>query len=354
MNFEGSIGIDLGTSNSSCAVSLRGSEGIRTLPLLQRISPDAVGEQEVLPSALYLPFEGDLPVPHVGHPWTTESGNVIGEFARTHGALLPERLVLAAKSWLCNSHIDRSQRVLPWQSTVESKISPLEASTEFLRHLRENAKRSLSISEESLNRLRTILTVPASFDESARNLTLRAATQSGWQSVTLLEEPLAAFYAWLAAHEDSWRKQLSVGDLVLVVDIGGGTSDFSLVAVEERDGSIELRRVSVGDHILLGGENMDLALAVRLKERLEARGAEVDHWQFLSLTQEARRAKEALLSSLPPSEYSVAVASRGSSLFKRTVSEIVHREDIETLLLDGFFPFISNFDLEPLMSIPLT
>lgn len=324
------VGIDLGTTNSALALA---GEALRPLEITQAVSPNALGEELLLPSALYLPLAGEQIAPL---PWVQQS--VIGRFARDRGALLPERLVSSAKSWLSSEHIDRKSPVLPWQSALGAqKISPFAAAREYLSHLRCNLEYRLQ-GEPRLDDCEVVVTVPASFNDVARALTHEAALAAGFNGVVLLEEPLAAFYSWLAALGDEWRKSVCRGDLILVVDVGGGTADFSLIAVDESAGALELRRVAVGDHILLGGDNMDLALAYALLGKIEAAGFALDQWQFLSLVHAARQAKERLFSEPDLAQVPLSVPSRSSSLFARTISTSLTRTQAETVILEGFLP----------------
>ena len=235
------------------------------------------------------------------------------------------------------------QPILPWGAAEEvARISPVDASAEYLRHLaaafnNEVAKgnKALALAKQDI-----LLTVPASFDEEARELTLRAAQSAGLRNVTLLEEPQAAFYAWLAALGDSWRRRVKVGDLVLVCDVGGGTTDFSLIAVGEHDGDLTLERVAVGEHILLGGDNMDLALARLLQQRLEGAGHKVDTWQLHGLWHQARLAKESLLGNPADTERPVTLLGRGSKLIGGTITTTLTLDDVNQTLLEGFFPAV--------------
>ena len=190
-----------------------------------------------------------------------------------------------------------------------------------------------------------VLTVPASFDEIARNLTAAAAEAAGFGKVVLLEEPQAAFYAWTAQAGSNWRNQVSRGDIVLVCDVGGGTADFSLIAISEKDGNLEVERISVGEHILLGGDNMDLALAYTLQAQLEAAGKSIDSWQFLALMHGAGIAKVNLFTDLSLEQSPIAVPSRGSSLIAKTISTKLIRATLEEVILDGFFPLTKVTDL---------
>ena len=271
------VGIDLGTTNSAlarCDATASEEESrieVRSIP--QLVNPNEVAERTLLPSFLYIPGEFDFPKGSLALPWETEPKFVIGELARKRGAESPNRLIASAKSWLSYAAVDRTAPILPWQAPDEvPKLSPVEASSQFLRYLRTgwDSGEAVEQPELALAEQDVLLTVPASFDEEARELTRRAAEQAGYQQVTLLEEPQAAFYAWLESQGDRWRRRIKVGDLVLVCDVGGGTTDFSLIMVSEEDGDLTLKRVAVGDHILLGGDNMDLALARVLQQRLTA------------------------------------------------------------------------------------
>jgi hypothetical protein len=248
------------------------------------------------------------------------------------------RLVGSAKSWLCHPGVDRESPILPWQAPDEvGKVSPVGASAHYLAHIKGAWDHAHP--DAPLDAQEVYLTVPASFDAIARELTIRAAQQAGLTHVTLLEEPQAAFYSWLASNGDGWRQQLEVGDVVLVCDIGGGTTDFSLISVLQEEGNLQLERVAVGEHILLGGDNMDLALAHQVRVRLDAEGHKLDNWQFASLVHSARAAKERLLSTDEASA-PVVVLGRGSKVIGGTIRTEMQRADVE-LLVEGFFPAAS-------------
>src|SRR5262249_13597363 len=249
--------------------------------------PGTVEERALLPSFIYIPKEGEFPAGGLALPWDRKAAYTVGEFARAHGAKVPTRLVASAKSWLSHAGVDRTGALLPWQAPTEvARISPVEASARYLKHLAGvwKAARKTELDSEEI-----VLTVPASFDAAARELTMQAAGQAGLHHVTLLEEPQAALYSWLEKTGEGFRKQVKVGDVILVVDVGGGTTDLSLIAVTEQDGDLQLTRMAVGDHILLGGDNMDLTLAYHL-----AQGKNLDQWQFNALTYGCRQAKETL------------------------------------------------------------
>ncbi|MDX1950825.1 MAG: Hsp70 family protein, partial [Verrucomicrobiota bacterium] len=234
--------------------------------------------------------------------------------------------------------------LLPWMASVEiPKISPLEASQRYLEHLHQSWNHQFPA--KPLNQQEVVITVPASFDAAARDLTLQAARQAGLPNVTLLEEPQAALYAWIESTSEQFRKHLKVGDIILVVDVGGGTTDLSLIAVTEREGNLELTRLAVGDHILLGGDNMDLALSHTLNQRLATQGKKLDQWQLNSLTFGCREAKESLFNNPALDKTSITVPSRGSALVGGTIRVELSRTDLESLLTNGFFPKVAATDL---------
>jgi molecular chaperone DnaK (HSP70) len=344
------VGIDLGTTNSAFAyIDNTGTEErseVRAVP--QLVNPGEVEERSLLPSFLFLPSELDFPKGSLALPWDRNPQYVIGELARKRGAENPARLIASAKSWLSYTAVNRTAPILPWQSPDEvPKLSPVEASARYLEYLRSvwDHKMARKAPELALSEQEIFLTVPASFDEEARELTLRAAEQAGLGHVTLLEEPQAAFYAWIEAQGNAWRKRIKVGDLILVCDVGGGTTDFSLITVSEENGELALRRVAVGDHILLGGDNMDLALARLLQQRLEAEGHRVDTWQLQSLWHQARLAKEKLFSEPKSKKQPITLLSKGTKLVGGTIKTELLREDVEQTLIEGFFPLVANSEM---------
>ena len=345
-----SLGIDLGTSNSAIAISDIDSERTEVIELTQVLGPNRIGEKPILPSALYLPHPDEFPEGAFPLPWRADKRGepIVGFFAREHGALVPDRLITSAKSWLSNAHIDPRQRVLPWKSEIkEDKLSAFDASRLCLEHIKDSLLQAKRAEGKELDwaDAEIVVTVPASFDEVARNLTAEAAEAAGLGKVVLLEEPLAAFYAWTAQAGADWRAQVHPGDIVLVCDVGGGTADFTLIAISEKDGVLDLERISVGEHILLGGDNMDLALAYALRARLEAEGKSIGDMQFLALIHAAGRAKEAMLEDETIAELPIAVPSRGSSLFGGIVSTKLDRATLEQIVLDGFFARTGSEDL---------
>jgi hypothetical protein len=350
MSIRFSLGIDLGTTNSAIAITDLETDRTEVVEVTQILGPNQVGEKPTLPSAVYIPHPDEFPENSFPLPWPSggDGSTIIGHFAREHGALVPDRLITSAKSWLSNAHIDPRQRTLPWKSdVVEEKLSPLECSRRYLEHIKEGFLHA----EHTCGRIwdlaegQVVLTVPASFDEVARSLTAEAAEAAGLGKVTLLEEPQAAFYAWMAQAGREWRNLVGPSDIVLVCDVGGGTADFSLIAVTDHDGAMELERISVGEHILLGGDNMDLALAYVLKAKIEAGSKTIDRWQFLALVHAASKAKIALFEDDALREAPIAVPSRGSSLLARTVSTKLERATLAQIVLDGFFAETGIADL---------
>ncbi|MBL8954405.1 MAG: Hsp70 family protein, partial [Myxococcaceae bacterium] len=320
------LGIDLGTTHSalsyfSLAEGKARGAGQPMLPVPQLTAPGTVESKQLLPSFLYLPNAAEFPAGSLALPWDKKATQVTGELARTHGAKVPARLVSSAKSWLCHPGVDRRGAILPWAAPEEvQRVSPLEASARYLEHLREAWDQAFK--KDALKDQEVIVTVPASFDAGARDLTLEAAKQAGLGEVTLLEEPQAALYAWLEAQGDAWRKVVKPGEVILVIDVGGGTSDFSLISVAEQNGELALERLAVGDHILLGGDNMDLALAHAASQKLKAK---LDAWQLNALTYACRAAKELLFNDPKLDSAPITVASRGSSLMGGTLKTTLER-----------------------------
>jgi hypothetical protein len=348
------VGIDLGTTNSGLAYVDTGAgeeDKLRPLDLAvpQVVAPGAVEERAQLPSFLYLPGPSELPAGSLKLPWDPKRDLAIGEFARQQGSLVPTRLVSSAKSWLCHPGIDRKAPVLPWKAPEDARrVSPLEASTLYLKHLAE-AWNHLVAKDVAANRLENqdvVLTVPASFDAMARELTVEAARNAGLEHITLLEEPQAAFYAWIDASRDAWREQVEVGDVVLICDVGGGTSDFSLIAVGAEKGQLNLTRIAVGDHILLGGDNMDLALAHAAAQDFAARNIKLDSAQMVMLAHSCRAAKERLFGDASLASAPVTVLGRGSKVIAGTIKGELTRADVQRVLLEGFFPECAP-DAEP-------
>jgi hypothetical protein len=331
------VGVDLGTTNTVCAfVDTRAGRAIDVFAVPQLVRPGEVAARPSLPSFLYLAGAHELPPGSLDLPWAPGRDFAIGHLAREQGARVPGRLVASSKSWLCHGGVDRTAPILPWGADPEiPRVSPVEASARTLAHLREAWDATMP---EPLAAQDVVLTVPASFDEVARELTLAAARAAGLPDVVLLEEPQAAVYAWLAAHERDWREHVARHPLVLVVDVGGGTTDLSLVAARASRGELELRRIAVGEHLLLGGDNIDLALARSVECRL-GRGP-LDSGRFHALVAQCRAAKERLLGADPPAEVRVTVPGRGGSVIGGALSAALTREEVGRLVLDGFFPAV--------------
>nr|WP_205194470.1 Hsp70 family protein [Burkholderia sp. Ap-962] len=322
--------VDLAASDGDAAAQ-------QVLPIAQLSSPGAVASPELLPSFLYLPHEGELAAGDLSLPWTASRDYAVGEMARSRGAGTPIRLVSSAKSWLCHPGVDRRAAILPNDAPPEvARVSPLEASVRYLNHLREawdHAHPDAPFAAQDVT-----VTIPASFDPAARELTAEAAQAAGYTRMTLLEEPQAALYSWIQKSGGGWRKDVKVGDIILVVDVGGGTTDLSLIAVVEREGNLELHRVAVGEHILLGGDNMDLALAHVVARKLAAQGTQADPWQLRALTYACRGAKETLLSDRSVETVPLVVPSRGAKLIGGSIRTELTRAELTQILLEGFFP----------------
>ncbi len=335
------IGIDLGTTNSVLAFApIDESDAmIGILPIPQVVSPGSVENQLSLPSFLYIPPTLDAALQVDG--MDTAHG-VVGEYARRISAEQPERVVVAAKSWLCHSGIDRQSEILPWQSDADlQRISPVTATGAYLKYLIDAWH--LRFPDAPFDQQHVVLTVPASFDVAARDLTRQAAAASGFPTdFVFLEEPQAALYNWVHAHGRQWRKDLREGDVMLVCDVGGGTTDLTLVRVESENGELVLHRLAVGNHLLVGGDNMDLALAHVASELFSQKGAKLNAWQSLSLWHSCRAAKEALLGHNAPDSYPLTLLGRGSKLIGGTITADIDRELVERVLVDGFFPRVAS------------
>jgi molecular chaperone DnaK (HSP70) len=348
------IGIDLGTTNSAVAyIDLqrtgKGGPGkIDTFAIPQLVAPGEMGQRPLLPSFLYLPGTHDLPAGAAALPWDAERSYIAGEFARNHGGKVPGRLVTSAKSWLCHAGVDRSAPLLPFNAPPDmTRISPVEASARYLRHMVEswNYVMAKDRADDRLEKQAVVLTVPASFDDVARNLTVEAARKTGLENLTLLEEPQAAFYCWLALHPPQDAGRIKPGYHCLVVDVGGGTSDFSLIQAVEQQGELAFVRQAVGDHLLLGGDNMDLALAKFVESRLPGAGR-LDAVQYGMLTQACRLAKETLLGETPPASFTVTVMGRGRQVIGGTLHTTLTPAEVRQVIFDGFFAQVPR-DIEP-------
>lgn len=349
------VGIDLGTTNSAMAyVDLTSAESssrhIRFFEISQLTAPGEMRRRPILPSFLYLPGPHELPPGSTSLPWDSDRTYVVGEFAREQGALVPGRLVTSAKSWLCHGGVDRTAAILPWAVGPDvNKISPVVASTRYLQHLREVWNEAIAGGRSGycLEEQLIILTVPASFDEVARELTVTAATEAGLPRVILVEEPLAAFYAWLSKHEADWEDWMEEGQVVLVCDVGGGTTDFTVIAIRRGDKGLRFDRLAVGEHLMLGGDNMDLSLARHIEAQVLGKPGQLDSRRWHQLWHQCRKAKELLLE--PPEgqlsagrdskePVTVTVMGSGSKLIADTIKGFLSLELVEELILDGFFP----------------
>ena len=354
-NSRFSIGIDLGTTNCAMAYidSHKEDGAAEVLNLPQIVQPGVYEDRKLLPSFLYLPQKGEFQNGAFKLPWGEEQPFVVGEFAKTHGALVPTHLVSSAKSWLCHTSVNRRDKILPWKGNDESnKVSPLEASTLYLKHLVNswNAQFEAIDSDLKLEKQEVVLTVPASFDADARDFTMEAAKEAGFKKISLLEEPQAAFYSWLEANKDTWREQVQEGDVILVIDVGGGTSDFTLIAVESDQGNLFLNRLAVGEHILLGGDNMDLALAYELSKQLAANNIKLDLAQMVALSHACRTAKEKLLGDKDLRSWPITILGRGSKMISGTIKCELEKSILEKVLLEGFFPICGPDDQPTLQS----
>ena len=352
------IGIDLGTTN--CVVAYTATElekgkfpDIKIMQIPQLVGAGVVEKRPVLPSFILIPREHEIPDDALKLPWKEDNRIAVGEFARDRGAEIPHRLISSAKSWLCNTMVDRNAAILPWSDAprkpdddnADERLSPVEASAAILRHIRNAWNYTMAETEEAkLEHQDVIITVPASFDAVARELTVKAAEMAGLTDVTLIEEPLSAFYAWLESTQDEWRQSVSKDDLVLVCDVGGGTSDFSLIQIAEEGGELVLERIAVGDHLLVGGDNMDLALSYAVYHEMKAKGTKLDNWQMRGLIQSCRKAKEKILSDPKCNEHPVTILGRGSSLIGGTIKTMLQKEKVEQVIRDGFFPICKRAD----------
>lgn len=343
-----SVGIDLGTTH--CVVSFteinndddeqsNGLQAQQILGIPQLVAPGQVENKLALPSFMFLPHESQFNAEQMGLPWH-QAYPLTGQLARDLGQKTPDRLISSAKSWLCHDKVDRRSGILPLEAPDDiSKLSPFDASKNYLQHL--NSAWQQQFPDTPLNEQQVVITVPASFDPAARELTMNAAIDADLSNAVLLEEPQAALYSWISQAGNDWREQVTVGDVILVVDIGGGTSDLSLMAVTEEDGALQLTRVAVGDHILLGGDNMDLTLAHVVAQKLSQQGNRLQPWQINGLAQACRSAKETLLSANDTQQVPLVVPSRGSSLMGGSLRAELTRDEVNNVLIEGFFPVVA-------------
>lgn len=342
------IGIDLGTTNCAMAYTTSAADDeypeIHIFPIPQLINEGEIREQNTLPSVIYLPHGSEIPKGSLSLPWDKGRQYVVGELAKKLGEKIPSRLVTSAKSWLCYPDIDRTEAILPWNSNDDiKKISPFEATIRILTHMKEawNYKNP----EDKIEKQSIFLTIPASFDAIARDLTLKAAKSAGLKNIVLLEEPQAAFYSWVYGMQDEWRKQVKIGDVVFVCDVGGGTTDFSLIEVKEEKGNLVLERLAVGEHILLGGDNMDLALASHIKEKLESQMYKIDTSQFFDLWFSSRIAKEKIFTNEKIEKLPIVLVGQSSKLISGTIKTKITKEAVYDIILNGFFERCKVSDL---------
>lgn len=340
-----SVGIDLGTTHCVLSyVDLAKTDEDhlqqQVLAIPQLTSPGIVEDKAQLPSFMYLAHEAEMTEDDKSLPWSTTPNYLIGEIARVMGAKTSIRLVASAKSWLSHAGVDCKKAILPIESPDDiERISPFQATVAYLQHI-QNAWKA-HVPDAALSEQNVTITVPASFDPSARELTVEAARETGLEQAILLEEPQAALYSWIEKSEGDWRHHVTVGDILLVIDVGGGTTDLSLIAVTEQQGNLELTRVAVGDHILLGGDNMDLALAYTIKTKIEKQGSRLHPWQVQALTHSCRDAKEKIFNDASIDTIPLVVANRGSSLISGTLRSELTRKEVNQVLVEGFLPKVS-------------
>lgn len=343
------VGIDLGTTNSALAyVDVeQAPDVVQTFGVPQLTAPGAVEARDTLPSFHYQPAAGEFASGALRLPWQSgDAEHFVGVLARDHGETVPGRLISSAKSWLCHAGVDRTAELLPWHGADDvTRLSPVEVAARYLAHFRLAWNHRFA--GDPLESQDVVVTLPASFDEVARELTVRAAKQAGLPRVVLLEEPQAAFYAWIAAHRDSWQTAVQPGQKILVCDIGGGTSDFTLIRVRAgTDARVQFHRVAVGDHLILGGDNVDLALAYHLERKLTD-GGKLDPRTWSVLLRSCRQVKETLLGPTPPERLTVNLPGIGSRLIGggRTVEAAA--SEVHDLLLEGFLPRV-GLDAKPI------
>ncbi|MEI8017136.1 MAG: Hsp70 family protein [Schlesneria sp.] len=344
------VGLDLGTTNSAMAFvdTTEKKRTIHTFLVPQVVAPGLVEARETLPSFHYQPASGEFPAESLHLPWSVTGNYTVGHFARDHGTLVPGRQISSAKSWLCHNGVDRTADLLPWQGAEDvDRLSPVKVSARYLEHFRHAW--DAQFPEHPLADQDFVLTLPASFDEVARELTIKAAKEAGLSRVVLIEEPQAAFYAWIDKHSDSWEQLVSPGQNILVCDVGGGTTDFTLIRVRSgADGKIQFHRVAVGDHLILGGDNLDLALAHHLENRIKP-GGQLEPRQWGVLVRSCRQLKEVLMGENAPEKWTLTMPGSGSKLIGGSIQIQVTREEVESLLADGFFPDVP-LDTNPVSS----
>jgi molecular chaperone DnaK (HSP70) len=336
------VGIDLGTSNTVVAYAGMHAGDIHLFEIDQLVDLGETGARPMLPSARYHPAPGEITPGDMQLPWsgTSPEDAIVGRLARSLGARVPGRLVTSAKSWLSHASVDRLAPILPWGAPDDAgKVSPVTASASYLAHVR--AAWNYRFPDSPLEKQHVVLTVPASFDDGARALTLEAARIANLPAPNLLEEPQAAFYDWLFQHRSTLAAELAKTRLVLVCDVGGGTTDLSLIEVDTHGGEPRLSRIGVGNHLMLGGDNMDLALAHLLEPRLasdNAGNARLSAASLSQLVERCRVAKEQLLGANAPGAVKVTLLQAGARLVGGARSADLTREEVERIVVDGFFP----------------
>ncbi|EAQ77779.1 hsp70 family protein [Blastopirellula marina] len=334
------VGIDLGTTNSAVAyVDTEAAPGkLQSFSIPQIVAPQQIEARSTLPSFHYEAAKSEFPADALQLPWSKPSANYcVGMFARDHGITVPSRVINSAKSWLSHTGVDRTAALLPWHGASDlEKLSPLTVSARLLAHIR--AAWNDAHPQHPLEQQDIVLTLPASFDEIARELTVAAAAEAGLKRVVLIEEPQAAFYAWLDKHQENWETLVSPGQTILVCDIGGGTSDFTLIRVRQgEDGKVQFHRVAVGEHLILGGDNLDLTLATYLEQRLTS-GGKLSPGDWSTLVRRCRVAKEEMLTNNAPDEITINLPSGGSKLIGGGRQATLTKSEIEQVLVDGFLP----------------
>lgn len=356
------IGIDLGTTN--CAVSYADLKAlndevktglsdvvknsvskdlIKIFQVPQLTGHGEFTQNSVLPSFLYIPGQYDISQESLKHPWKKREDHFSGSFARDHGAKIPARLVSSAKSWLCNPSADRKAKILPWGSQGFEKVSPVTATAFYLEHIRSAWNHYVKDEDSFLENQFVVITVPASFNEEARQLTMEAVQIAGFgPDVILLEEPLAAFYSWLIYNERIWQQTVKPGDLIFICDVGGGTTDFSLISLKESDGSPRFERIAVGDHLILGGDNIDIALAGKAASKFKSSvNLTSDKWKILCY--QCRQAKEKIFEGGETS-VRITIKGEGRSLIADTLSADLTKDDLEQVIFEQFYPLVEPDD----------
>jgi len=345
------VGIDLGTTNSIVAYTeiekddLLEVKPIKILKIPQLVDAGSLDEEYNLPSFLLIPGKNDVPENSLELPWDEENKIAIGHYARNRGVEIPHRLISSTKSWLCHTGVNRNEPILPWEGPDDiQKLSPVESSGAILNHIKNAWNYIMAGKDKSLNleNQEVYLTVPASFDAVARELTVKASETAGLSNITLLEEPQAAFYSWIEQLGEKFRKTIKIGDVILVCDIGGGTTDFSLIKVSEQEGELTLERIAVGDHLLVGGDNMDIALSHIISKKLAENGTKLDVWQMRSLWHNCRLGKEKLYSDKKNKSYPITLLGKGSSVIGGSIKTKLTRDDLDQNFNDGFFPICSK------------